>query len=179
MMIKPFLDAHYGPLKSKHRYWFGALLLVRAVILLIQALVPADRASTVVLCILVSAIVLTYYGQLVYHKCTLSVFNTAFYMNLTLLSGTNFFANTVEEDPIVATYVLIGIAFVQFVGLALFKVFSILKQNEKIITYLHKRQPLEEDWEVYEQAARLRERESDAEEEDSEGSGSMESLPTY
>ena len=57
--------------------------------------------------------------------------------------------------------------------------FPILEQNRKIMTCLHRRQCLEEDWEVYEQAARLREIESDAEEEDSEGSGSMESLPTY
>ena len=35
MKIKPFLDGYYGPLKSKHRYWFGALLLVRAAISLI------------------------------------------------------------------------------------------------------------------------------------------------
>ena len=179
MKIKPFLDAHYGPLKSKHCYWFGALLLVRAVILLIQALVPANCASTVVLCVLVSAIVLTYYGQLVYHICALSIFNTAFYMNLALLTGMTFFANAVGEDPIVATYILIRIAFVQFVGLVLFKVFSILKQKKMIVTCLHKRQPLEEDWEAYEQAVSLREIESDAEEEDSEGSGSMESIPTY
>ena len=179
MKIKPFLDAHHGPLKSNHRYWFGALLLVRAVILLIQALVPANRTNTFVLCTLVSAIVLTYYGQLVYHICAVSIFNTAFYMNLALLTGTTFFANAVGEDPIVATYILIGIAFVQFVGLVLFKVFSILKQNKTIMTCLHKRQPLEEDWEAYEQVVRLREIESDAEEADSEGSGSMESLPTY
>ena len=138
MKMKPFLDAHYGPLKSKHRYWSGALLLVRAVILLIKALVQTNHASTVVLCTLVSAIVLTYYGQLVYHICALSIFNTAFYMNLALLTGMTFFNNAVGEDPIVATYILIGIAFVQFVGLVLFKVFSILKQNKKIMTCLHK-----------------------------------------
>ena len=34
MKIKPFLDAHYGPLKDKHYYWFGALLFIRIVILL-------------------------------------------------------------------------------------------------------------------------------------------------
>ena len=42
MKIKPFLDVHYGPLNGNHRYWFGALLLVRAVILLISALIPAN-----------------------------------------------------------------------------------------------------------------------------------------
>ena len=177
--IKPFLDAHYGPLKGKHRYWFGTLLLVRAVILLIQALVPADHTSTMVLCISVFAIILTYYGQFVYRNLAVSAFNTAFYMNLALLSGINCFSHAVGEDPSLAAYILIGAAFVQFVGLILFKVFSILKQNERAIACLHKGRPVEEDWEVYEQAALLREMESDTEEQDSEDAESIESLPTY
>ena len=36
-----------------------------------------------------------------------------------------------------------------------------------------------DDWELFEQAAHLREREFESEEEDREDSGSMESLPTY
>ena len=44
MKLKPFLDSHYGHLKDSHRYWFGALLLVRAVILLISALIPENCA---------------------------------------------------------------------------------------------------------------------------------------
>ena len=44
---------------------------------------------------------------------------------------------------------------------------------------LPKRQPSEDDWELYEQAALLREMESDTEQEGSDGSGSVESLPTY
>jgi len=44
---------------------------------------------------------------------------------------------------------------------------------------LHKRQPAEDDWELYEEAALQREMEPDIEEEDSDGSGSIESLPTY
>ena len=47
MKIKPFLDAHYGPLNGHHRYWFGALRLVRAVNLLISAVIPANRANSV------------------------------------------------------------------------------------------------------------------------------------
>ena len=41
------------------------------------------------------------------------------------------------------------------------------------------RQHVEDDWELFEQAGLLRERESESEEEGSEDSGSMESLPTY
>ena len=36
-----------------------------------------------------------------------------------------------------------------------------------------------DDWELFEQVTLLRERESESEEEGSECSGSMESLPTY
>ena len=182
MKTKPFLDAHYGPLKGKHRYWFGALLLVRAVILLIQALVPADHASTVVLCISVSAIVLTHYGQLVYSNLAVSVFDTAFYMNLTLLTGVNLFANAVGEDPTVAAYILIGTVFVQFAGLVLFKMYSVFKQNANVLKYLHKRQPHVDDWENFENAAILREKQSFPEQhnnEDRESYESIVSLPTY
>ena len=177
--IKPFLDAHYGPVKSKHRYWFGALLLVRAVILLISALVPANRSSAVVLCILVSAAVLTHFGHLVYHNLAVATFDIAFFMNLVLLTGTNSFIATAGGGLAMSAYTLIGIAFVQFAGLVLFKVFSILKQSEKVMEFLHKKQIVEDDWELYEQAALEREIESDAEEQESEGSGSIESLPTY
>ena len=179
MKIKPFLDAHYGPLKGKHRYWFGALLLVRAVILLIQALVPADHGSTVVLCISVPAVVLTYYGQLVYCNLAVSAFDTAFFMNLALLTGTNLFANTAGQDPTVAAYILTGVAFAQFIGLILFKLFSILR---KTMACLHKEQRVEDDWEAYEEAAVLREMEAASEEEDEADRESYESnasLPTY
>ena len=179
MKIKPFLDAHYGPLKGKHRYWFGALLLVRAVILLIQALVPADHGSTVVLCILVFAVVLAHYGQLVYCNLAVSVFDTAFFMNLALLTGTNLFANTAGQDPTVAAYILTGVAFAQFIGLILFKLFSILR---KTMACLRKEQPVEDDWEAYEEAAVLREMEAAPEQQEREGRESYESiasLPTY
>ena len=177
--IKPFLDAHYGPVKSKHRYWFGALLLVRAVILLISALIPANRSSVVVLCVSVFAVVLTHFGHMVYRNLAVAMFDIAFFMNLALLTGATSFIGTAGGELAMSSYTLIGIAFVLFAGLVLFKVFSILKQSEKVMEFLHKKQIVEDDWELYEQAALEREMESDAEEQESEGSGSIESLPTY
>ena len=44
---------------------------------------------------------------------------------------------------------------------------------------LRRGQPEYDDWELYEQAALQREMESDSEREESEESGSIESLPTY
>ena len=173
MKIKPFLDAHYGPLKSKHRYWFGALLLVRAAILLVSALIPSNRSSSIVLCTSIISVVLTYFGQLVYRNLAVSIFDTFSFVNLAVVGVATCFITTERGHPSVSAYTLIGVAFVQFVGLVIFKVFSILKRC------LPKNQPVEDDWELYEEAAIQREMEADREEQDSEDSGSVESLPTY
>ena len=179
LKVKPFLDAHYGPLKSKHGYWFGALLLLRATILLISALIPANRSSVIVLCISVIAAVLTQFGQLVYRHLAVAMFDITFFMNLILLTAAYSFIASAGGDLAVSAYTLIGIAFVQFVGLVLFKVLTILKQSEKFMRCFHKGQPIEDDLELDEQAAIQGEMESDEVEQDSEGSGSIESLPTY
>ena len=179
MKIKPFLDAHYSSVKSKHHYWFGTLLLATAVILVVSALIPANRSSIIILCILVTSVVLTYYGHLVYHNLAVAMFDLTFFMNLAILSGAHSFTTTAGGRVAVPAYTLIGVAFAQFVGLVIFKVFSILKRSEKVMECLRKEQPVEDDWELYEQAAVQREMESDMEEQDSSDTESIESLPTY
>ena len=179
--LKPFLDAHYAPLKDKHRYWFGALHLVRAAILLVSSLIPADHSSIVTISILASAVVIMYFGSVVHHKTAVAMFNMAFFLNLILISGASLYTQIVGGDSAAYAYPLIGLACLQYVGLIIFNVFSIIRKNSKVMAYFHvcMRQHVEDDWELFEQAALLRERESEFEEEGSEGSGSMESLPTY
>ena len=43
--IKPIMDAYHGPLKDKHYYWVGFLLISRAVIHVSQALIPSHSPS--------------------------------------------------------------------------------------------------------------------------------------
>ena len=180
MKIKPFLDAHYGSLKGKHRYWFGAMLLVRAAILLISALVPTNHADIVCLCGSVFSIVLMYFGQIVYSNIFVAMYDVSFFMNLAILCMANIFTTRSGTGQHVATYTLIGMAFVQFLGLIIFKLFSILKKSGRVVICLHRKQHDENDWELYEQAALLREMESDSQnfEEDSDESDN-ESLATY
>ena len=79
----------------------------------------------------------------------------------------------------VSAYILTGVAFVQFVGLVIFKVFLILKRSEKMMKCLRKEQHVEDDWELNKQAAVQKEMESDTEEQDSNTSENFESLATY
>ena len=180
MKIKPFLDAHYGPLKGNHRYWFGALLLVRAVILLISALIPANRANSTVFSIAVCALVLmTGFAVGVYKSFAVATFNAVWFVNLGLLSISHMFTTLERGNISLVSNCLFGLAFAQFIGLVFFKVVVIIKRSERMMACLRRGQPEYDDWELYEQAALQREMESDSEREESEESGSIESLPTY
>ena len=179
MKIKPFLDAHYGPLKGNHRYWFGGLLLVRAVILLISALVPANRAIITVFSIAVCALVSTGFAVGVYKSFAVATFNAVWFVNLGLLSISHMFTTLEGGNISLASNCLFGLAFAQFIGLVFFKVVVTIKRSERVMACLRRGQPEYDDWELYEQAALQREMESDSEREESEESGSIESLPTY
>ena len=78
-----------------------------------------------------------------------------------------------------ASNCLFGLAFAQFIGLVFFKVVVIIKHSERVMSCLRRGQPEYDNWELYEQAALQREMESDSEREESEESGSIESVPTY
>ena len=179
--MKPFMDAHYGPLNDKHRYWFGTLHLVRAAILLVSSLIPVDHSSIVTINILVSAAVLMYFGSIVYHKTVVAMFNMGFFLNRILITGATSCKQIFGGDSTVYVYPLTGLTLLQFVGLVIFKVYSILKKSSTYIACIHmyRRQHVEDEWQLLEQAVLQRERELESEEEGSEGSGSMESLPTY
>ena len=180
--MKPFLDAHYGPLKDKHRYWFGALHLVRTAIFLISALIPADHSSTVTISILASAVVLMYIGSIVYQKTVVAMFNMGFFLNLILLSGATFFTQIIGDNSAMDIYILIGLACFQFLGLVVFKIFLVFKKIPKVKACLDDKLNDEDNWELIEQAAILRERSSNSEESDdseSDDSRNMESQPTY
>ena len=179
MKMKPFLDAHYGPLKGNFRFWFGALLLVRAVILLISALIPANRANSTAFSIAVCALVSTGFAVGVYKSFAVATFNAVWFVNLGLLSISHMFTTLERGNISLVSNSLFGLAFAQFIGLVFFKVVVIIKRSERMMACLHRGQPEYDDWELYEQAALQREMESDSEREESEESGSIESLPTY
>ena len=130
MKIKPFLDAHYGPLKDKHYYWFGALLFIRIAILLISAVVPANNFSVFILSISVSAgalVSFTAIGPAVYRSKVTSAFETALFINLALLGLVKYHVYIARGNQVAVTYLLIGVAFAQFLGLVTYRVYSVLK----------------------------------------------------
>ena len=180
--IKPFVDSHYAPLKEKHCYWFGFLLLLRAAILLITSFIPADhsRSSIVTISILASSVALTFVGTIVYQNAQVSLFNRVLFLNLILISGSSLYTQIIGSDSAAYAYTLIGLAFLQCVGLVSFNILSILRKSPKVMAYFDVclKQHFEDDRELLEQAGFLRNREFISEREGSECSGIMESLTT-
>ena len=171
--IKPLLDAHYGHMKPNHRYWYGALLLVRVTILLFSALVPTHHASTVVFGITVCSFLLAYSAPIVYENLVIAMFDSMFFVNLGILSAFNIFASLKDYDILIPSNVLVGLAFTQFIGLVPFKVAIAFNISERMRQCIHKQSSAEDngddDWHLYEEAALLREREAEMETEAGQG----------
>ena len=165
MKMKPVLDAHYGPLKSNHRYWLGAVMLMRVAILLISALVPSNHGNIVVYSSVVCALVVTCYTPFVFQRSSVSAYDAVWFVNLGILSASRLFLTTTEDGKYaIASNILVGLAFAQFLGLILFKLLAICKHRKKTLCLFERfsaqQTPQDDGWELYEEAAICREREA-------------------
>ena len=166
--ITPFLDPHYASLKGRHRYWFGAQLLIRATILIVSSVVPANSSNTVVLFISVAGVVLTTLSSLGFYQNKLvSLFEITFFANLSLLGISTFYATNTEGRVTTPAYVLISVVFLQFLGLVGYQISVQLKLTRVLVAcrnWMAKksgfRVMVEDDWEMFEKGSRLREEEA-------------------
>ena len=122
--MQPFLDAHCGPFKDCHRYWFGVLLIARAIPLLIGTVgsTNSDR-NTILSTIAVIGITLVFQSR-VYRKLYVSISESLFLLNLLFLAGSALYALSIGSEyhnsQEVFTAVLVGFAFLHFIVIAIF-----------------------------------------------------------
>ena len=183
MKLKPFLDAHYAPFHDRHQHWFGGILIVKAVVLLSSALIPENGTHIVVYSIAIASLLLTFWGQRVFHKNANTTFHVLFFVNLSLLNITRLFFFNDLDNMSKASYILIGLTLVNFLGLVLFKVINYSRSvlGSRGWDYCHcftKGARDGDDWELYFQASVDRNEESKNDEE-RETERSIESQPTY
>ena len=83
---KPFYDAHFGPLNDRHHYWFGLLLLVRGLLLLISSFTLHKALELNIYLLLVVMLFLLCYLNIarVYKKRLVMTFESLFLANLIL-----------------------------------------------------------------------------------------------
>ena len=131
--LKPFLDAHCSSAKDKHRYWFGALLLVRAAIVLVATVLPTNKSSGIIFTVSLAAVLLMGYsfiGPGFYQNYCLSLLELSLLMNLALLCLCTLYTSSIGGSVAAATYTFVGVAFLQFLGLVLFRIIAKLKDTK-------------------------------------------------
>ena len=114
---KPLFDSYTGPLKDKHQYWNGALLLARGVIIITSATTSAVLPRMYLLVITVTtAFVGSYFN--VYRKWYLSVLEKCFFLNLMLLACTILYLDSHDVvTRLAAAYTSGTIALMLFGGI--------------------------------------------------------------
>lgn len=129
MRFYPFYDAYLAPLKPKHQYWFGVLLLTRGVILVTFASAFEISQPINLLILLVFAGALLFYMLLVriYKSQRILAFHSFCFLNLSLLSGFITFTHTQgNTDPTIQAAIVglsVGFVFIQFCCIILHRVY--------------------------------------------------------
>ena len=112
LKLKPFFDAYFGPLKDKHRYWTGILLISRLVLSLISSVnvLGDDNVNISANIILIFfLLVLVWQSGGVYKIWIVSVLDSFFLINLGVLSLISL-CNKFSQDPDSSQYVTVCVS---------------------------------------------------------------------
>ena len=181
LRLKPFFDAYAAPFNDKHRYWVGALLLARGILLLIVAIDP-NLNDNLLAVVTVAVVLLMYTANLphvypgstddrvgrreywvgsVYKKWYLSLLESSFIFNLAVLSAATLYVNTQWGSYAPFTYISVGVALCQFIGMVIFHAIVELRkcwQKHQERQMLHQQPPVNrEEYEPLNQEATVQE----------------------
>ena len=125
---KPVIDAYFAPLKDKHHYWFGVLLLSRGILLLISSLTASNNPAISPFLLQGVAILLLCYinYKQVYRKKSVLMLESAFLINLIILTGGAMYyhdSNGSEKATLIC--LSIGIAFIKFCGIVIWSIVQV------------------------------------------------------
>ena len=165
--LKPFMDAYYGPLKDKHRYWVGLLLLSRALIHVSLDVAPNVKNTSILLALCLLSVFLLQLNAYVmgfYRNWYVSAFEITIISNFTLYTLTRLYiAEKMQvEAALLVDNLFTAAGIAQLCLLILYRIFVLLKHNLSCCTTLlsHRtsiRDYDEHNWEAYEEASPLRE----------------------
>ena len=117
LKLKPFFDACFGPLKDKHRYWTGVLLVSRIILSLVSTgnVLGDDSVNLVAIATLV-IILLALQGQAggVYKAWILTLLESFFLANLGILALVTLYNKESGGSQYASVCVSTGSAFVVF-----------------------------------------------------------------
>ena len=124
MRLHPLYDSYFAPLKPKHQYWFGVLLLARGILLIMFASSFSIPKNINLLLLVIFGMLLVIYLSLThpYKNRAVLLLNASYIINLTLL-GVSFFFTYTQPNATSLQSIAIGLStgaiFLQFCGIVL------------------------------------------------------------
>ena len=127
---KPIYDAYFAPLKDKHHYWFGVLLFVQGVLLLVSSLtLNTFPALNLLLLLTISILLLCYINSIrTYKRLSLSLLESSFLVNFIVLTVGHLYFRDSERGRMVLLSISITIVFLEFCGIV---VWNLIPQKMK------------------------------------------------
>ena len=130
--FKPFLDPYYAPFNGKTRYWNGFLLTVCGGLYVgfsINALGDPSANLVAISVIFLVLAVIPWLGHRIYERLYVNILEASYILNVCILSIATFYVRTIHEKQAVVTYLSVGIAFAEFIGIVIFHVYSIIRDK--------------------------------------------------
>ena len=114
--LAPVYDAYFSPLKDKYRYWFGAMLLVRGILLVLLTVTSVYNPELNVFALFLFMAFLLYFISIknVYKRVDMRVLESSTLLNLIVLSAGTLYRWESTESRSKLLMVSIGITFAQF-----------------------------------------------------------------
>ena len=130
----PFYDAYFAPLKDKHHYWFGTLLLVRIGLLISFTATSSTSPFVGLLFLQFTLAILFFYLSIqhVYKSKMVRTLESISILNLIILVG--FTLHTGGEQAILFLEISIAFLFIQFTAIVVISFFKIFyKMSHKCV----------------------------------------------
>ena len=141
----PVYDVHLKPLRHKHHYWFGTLLIVREALLIIfTSTYTVYPNINFILLLMISSLLLCYFNyHRVYRERVVQI-NENFFLLLLVIVGASGILE--QQARHVVTYASIGVGILGFCGLIIgkkmFEVCCKAEQSCNILNVIERRQKM-------------------------------------
>ena len=114
--LAPVYDAYFSPFKDKHRYWFGAMLLVRGILLVLLTVTSVDNPKLNVFALFLFIACLRFFISIknVYKQVDVRILESFILLNLIVLSAGTLYRWESTKSRSKLLMVSIGITFAQF-----------------------------------------------------------------
>lgn len=123
--FKPLLDAYYAPYHKQTRYWTGFMLLVRGCLYLtfaFQALENESSNLVAISTVFTIIAIIPWLSSRIYDKLYIDVLEASFLLNICILATATYHVNSINGNQSVVTYLSVGIAFMEFLGIVCFHI---------------------------------------------------------